>query len=270
MRHIRRKRSSPKPSALLVVSYCMRTNQQRSPAALKSAYTRVDLAVTLAIVFVIIMTIAWPIRASLRRDQVHNSMCVSNLKALATAFAQYASDNDNCLPPYANRMELGNGAKIKWNIHDKYGRAIHLNPARPDLLVSSLRPYLGSNAFWFCPSDPMAHTNNLAANHVVGWVSADHRFGSYVTPQTFANYPTTMNGFEFIDSTGVHHVIGGLDASSRDLLGEEYIMVSPPQSWLMHVLPQVSRRAPALYSHSERLNWVSFDGHLHSIAASPN
>ena len=225
-----------------------------------TAFTRVELGVVLAIATVLIFSLIPLLSGGKDKDIARRQVCLSNLKTLGAAFAQYAADNDSCYPPYTNNIMM---AKAKWMVKDKFGRTLRSNPAQPDLLVASLKSYVPANTFWFCPSDPLAHNNNAVRNHVVGMISSDHRYSSYISQEAFANYPTTPGGFETIEKSGKHFMVGGQDPAERRLLTEEYITVSPPHSFLADLL-HTSPRSPALYSHNGRLNWVAMDGHVGS------
>lgn len=228
----------------------------------QQAYTRTELIIVLLFIVLLAALIICPVVMASQRENAKNTRCINNLKALGTAFALYAADNDNCLPCYAKSQQV-KGATTKWYIKDKFNNAMRLNQPHPELLVRSLRPYTHTDSIWFCPSDPLAHSNNF--NGVNGVATVDHHYCTYATQESFANYPTTMDGFEVIDNHGKHFILGGPDKSSRCLLSEEYITVLSSEPWYAHFMPHNTPRIHPMYSHKGKLYRVAFDGHILSV-----
>jgi len=228
-------------------------------------YTNSQIKVTLWTLLILILLVETPILLMKYAESVSSreigraATCASNLKALSLAFAQYASDNDNCYPPYANHVVYPN---TKWYATDKYGHPVRERQPHPEMLVKTLMPYTHTSTVWFCPDDPLAHNNNLTAKRVCNSVHADHNFGTYVTPQVFANYPTTVNGFEMIDSQHTHFIIGGDDPKTRPLIEEQAIQALLPVRRPFWDLFHESDRRMYLYSHDGQVQSVAQDGHV--------
>lgn len=99
------------------------------------------------------------------REKARQTVCLSNLKQLGSAFLMYAQDNDGCFPPYRNWpiQAWGDGVtppelpELKgcgWGGERGTFYA-------PYLLFASVNPYLKSADVWFCPSDPYAGTETF-------------------------------------------------------------------------------------------------------------
>lgn len=77
------------------------------------------------------------------RERARQGACTSNLRQLALAINLYAADNSQLMPPYATDAVDVLAARRK---------VIHL-PGQSQQLKTCLRPYIHSEAIWYCPDD---------------------------------------------------------------------------------------------------------------------
>lgn len=194
----------------------------------QQGFTLVEMAVVLGILTVLIALGLSVVGAAHRRAR--QAVCLSNLGQLDKALLMYAGDNDNLLPPYQN--DFGAGGHIT-TASGHYTVA----PARSDLLVSSLQPYLHSDAVWFCPEDPVAHT------HTPQW-AIDHFYTSYQVSVFLGvvGHPATADGTQIVP----------FDVPTTNL-----VLVSDDSE-------QGGRTCHPTYSHNGEFNYLCFDGHVSS------
>ncbi len=94
---------------------------------MKRAFTLIELLVVIAII-AILAAILFPVFAQ-AREKARQTACLSNLKQLGLAYAQYTQDYDETVPCGTNKWGGGNG----W--------------------ANQVYPYVKSTAAFLCPSD---------------------------------------------------------------------------------------------------------------------
>ncbi len=195
-----------------------------------TAFTLTEMLIVSAVI-AIIAAILFPVLTA-SRERAGQAACISNLGQLGKAFLMYAGDNDSVLPPYSNQ-----GGSSPHVITTTSGNYL-LSAARGDLLVRSLRPYIHSDAVWFCPEDPSAHTHTAS-------VQIDHFYTSYV-----------VSGFL------------GIVGHPATTEGTQIIQPDFPTTRLSLLWEDVDQKGlgpcPPLYSHDGSVNGLFFDGHVGS------
>lgn len=122
------------------------------------AFTLIELLVVIVIIATI-AAISFPV-FNWAREKARQATCLSNLHQLGSASLIYAQDYDGYLPPYINQWTLPSP------------QPINIGYSAPNLLISSLSPYIKNRAVWFCPDDPYAGIN------VEKW-GVTHLYSSY-------------------------------------------------------------------------------------------
>ncbi len=202
-----------------------------------AAFTLLEIVVVLAILC-LLAGLLFPVFMQ-ARSRARKTTCISNLKQLHSAFANYAQDNDSFLPPYQNGR----------NAHFGVSNHTYDVPEKGRELVQALHPYTKSDALWFCPDDFWAGTNANDGSHGI-LLSIDHRYASYRT-----------------------EVRLGLGSRLEALVGEKVTMEGPT----LFLQTQSQRNAANIcllndipspgaitqpYSHSGSHNLLFFDGHV--------
>ena len=199
----------------------------------RRAFTLIELLVVLAI-FALLAALLFPVLASVR-EQGRKSACASNLHQLYGAFALYAEDHDRYLPPYDVRVS---GADWDANMQP--------HPVRDESaqLVGSVQPYVHSSAIWFCPSDPVAHTDSIRGD-------VRHQFLSYQYAAPFLPYYRTTPRIMDTTIDRTHPPLHVFEPS-------ELILLTDSSRLPLYPVP--------FYSHNGQFNTVYMDGHLKASA----
>jgi len=110
-----------------------------------SGFTLVELLVVIAVV-AIIAAILFPVFARVR-EKARQITCLSNLRQLTLAFAEYTDDNDGVLPGAIDVGNGGAGVSGGWMFLDATADT-KFNPA-----AGSLYPYVKNAQVYVCPDD---------------------------------------------------------------------------------------------------------------------
>lgn len=117
-------------------------------------------------VVIVFLVCAYPAARALT-GRASDQACAEKLHTLGTALALYAGDHDGWLPD-ATTVEAAYPGAPPAEL-----------AASPQALRELMKPYVGSEAAWFCPLDPHAREDVL-------WLGQRHRLSSYA----FAPAPT--------------------------------------------------------------------------------
>ena len=138
----------------------------------RSAFTLIELLVVIAII-AILAAILFPV-FSQAREKARQTSCLSNMKQLGLAFAQYVNDYDERLPGTAIlRPHLGCMRDGHW-----VPAGLIRNDPAWTVREGGLYPYVKNDLVYYCPSD--------------GWVSSQLRTGGDGRRILFSY---SMNGF---------------------------------------------------------------------------
>ena len=119
----------------------------RSVSAPHAGFTLIELLVVVAII-AILAAILFPVFAQ-ARESARRVSCLSNLKQLGHAFAQYTQDYDERLPSCAaGGYQVGQVGG--WNF---YGRWPGNLPGGFDMKRGSIYPYVKNAQVYLCPDD---------------------------------------------------------------------------------------------------------------------
>ena len=127
---------------------------------------------TLAVIAIIVVlaAILFPVFGAVRRRGDHAS-CAGSLRQLGTALVLYANDHEGWVPPATTQTLVYEDSP--WMTTPKADVE-----ASPAVLRASMRPYVRSEAVWFCPADRWRGTDTL-------YLGQRHRLTSYwFMPQT--------------------------------------------------------------------------------------
>ncbi|HVK05305.1 MAG TPA: DUF1559 domain-containing protein [Armatimonadaceae bacterium] len=102
----------------------------QNPPRRSAGFTLIELLVVIAII-AILAAILFPVFAQ-AREKARQTSCLSNLKQLGLAFAQYTQDYDETLPDWVFGYGV-NGTQATWDV--------------------ALQPYVKSSQILACPSD---------------------------------------------------------------------------------------------------------------------
>ena len=116
----------------------------------RRAFTLIELLVVVAIV-AILAALLFPVFAQAKRA-AKTTQTLSNLRQLGTAFALYAADADDLLPPSAEGWE-GEGRLGGWLFIEEFGLE---DAGRFDVRRGALYPYVRSPDVFRSPLDPDA------------------------------------------------------------------------------------------------------------------
>jgi prepilin-type N-terminal cleavage/methylation domain-containing protein/prepilin-type processing-associated H-X9-DG protein len=198
------------------------------------AFTLVELLVVV-VILAVLASIVLPV-TSRARESGRRTTCQSNLRQLYAAFALYASNYDDALPPYQNNTQ-------PTMVTTKFG----VLPIKEEgaELIAALKPYIkmATEDLWFCPSDPVARTD------VTGDIKAadiNRRVSSYSVPFLLGvkSHPVTLSGGSPVLSSRITPAELGLVWDAIKVYGDT---------------------GPVPYTHSGKHNCVYFDGHVESI-----
>lgn len=115
----------------------------------RSAFTLIELLVVIAIIS-ILAAILFPAFAQ-AREKARQIVCISNLKQLGLAFAQYTQDNNEMLPGCTHISTNGQNQTGGWMYFTS------ANNFLPDM--GSIFPYVKSVGVYVCPDDEAAQTS---------------------------------------------------------------------------------------------------------------
>ena len=223
----------------------------------RTAFTLIELLVVIAII-ALLAAILFPVFAS-SREKARQASCLSNLKQMGLAFAQYTTDFDGQYPTCDNDK-----AKIAGEPPDPETPDENGPPERDWHIV--LQPYIKEYSVLRCPSD-------------VSVAPADPKNPDLdVRKEYVSSY--TVNGwseYELKDADIAR-------PSSWVLLGERNNAVRPPKTWWMfywwtwqgtspRIFPPTATPDPspaagadlALLRHTGQANWLYGDGHVKSV-----
>jgi prepilin-type processing-associated H-X9-DG protein len=114
------------------------------PAAVRAAFTLLELCVVLATVALLALTLL-PVLAS-TRPNTQSIRCLNNLRQLAAAWAMYPADNNGSVMHYTGWVGYGGDSWMDWTA----------NPANTNtapLLTNLMGNYVRSAALFKCPAD---------------------------------------------------------------------------------------------------------------------
>jgi prepilin-type N-terminal cleavage/methylation domain-containing protein/prepilin-type processing-associated H-X9-DG protein len=144
----------------------------------KPGFTLIELLVVIAII-AILAAILFPVFAR-ARENARRASCLSNVKQMGLAFAQYTQDYDEHYPP--NSWRCGTGA----NDCAPQG----YNTGQTVLWYHALHPYLKSYQIYNCPSDAVAHQNVSASGLIIYSSASSYGWNTYTTG---TSYPADLH-----------------------------------------------------------------------------
>lgn len=195
----------------------------------RRAFTLVELLIVIAVI-VTLAGIMLPILAS-ARGKAGAAACASNLRQLHKAYALYASDHDELVPPYQNGM----GGFVYPD-----GKPVP-PPERGMELVAALYPYTRSRDIWFCPSDVFARTDSEVGN-------IKHRHTSYLASGLLLQAA----------AYGKRITIDPYWMRGETLMGPSDLGLLTDNLWGCKDIHEF----PPAYSHNDWYNFLYFDGHV--------
>lgn len=210
-------------------------DKRRPIPTIVCAFTLVEIVI---IVFVIgvLMSIALPVMLRAKENS-RSATCAANLAQLHHAYAQYAQDHDELIPPYQNSIE---GIKYE---HLPYVKSA----PRTGLLKAALKPYTGgAEALWHCPSDTVTRSGG----------TQDHIQTSYFTSPSVSvafayGLVLDMSGAPpasfWIKAPPTAAALRDADSSRSYLIGEQLTDIAPE------------------YTHNGAYNILYFDGHVKPV-----
>ena len=199
--------------------------------ALTSGFTLIELLVVIAILG-FLAAVLFPVFAHVR-ESARQTACLSNLRHLGIAVTQYAQESNGYLPAYNNHQDPNAVlAKKSW-------------PDQGAKLVTSLRPYTGTNEIWFCPSDPYARIGGSPIPVNASYIN--HRYSSYL----FAYFHYDPSPIRLLPLQPPHPENAELNYAL--FWGNSWGCKANDDS--INV---------SLYSHNGMFNAVMFDGHIRS------
>ncbi len=200
------------------------------------AFTLTELLVALTVIGILCALLL----PALSRSQgaARSASCATQMRQLHLAFAGYAADHDDRLPPYQNAIS---GFQLLEGVSFTV-------PMEPERLVAALEPYHRSDDLWFCASDPHARARGGAGG------GRSHAHSSYITNPALGKaftlgFGVGMDGPDplFDLASGL---FGGAGGAAGTLLLTEDVSTSPGPG------------LPPAYTHRGRLNVLFFDGHV--------
>ncbi len=227
----------------------------RSACRRAAAFTLIELLVVIAII-ALLAAILFPVFAQ-SREKARQTACLSNMKQVGVAFAQYLSDADGQYPTCDNDK-----AKIAGLPPDPETPDADGPPERDWHIV--LQPYIKNFAVLRCPSD-----DSLAP--------ADPQNPDLTVKKEYVS-SYTVNGWSEYDLTES----AVKRPSEWVLLAERNNRARGPKTWWMFyfwtwqgtptvwppaALPDPAARAGedlSLTRHQQRPNWLFGDGHVKS------
>jgi prepilin-type N-terminal cleavage/methylation domain-containing protein len=155
----------------------------------RRGFTLIELLVVIAII-AILAAILFPVFAK-AREKARQSACISNLKQIGLAFAQYMTDYDECTP-YWTDDAAGNQPNFRFDCEKSWG--------------SDLMPYIRNYGIFQCPSgyiadwQPDPNVCPLSQQHHVSYVYNEEWAGkiseaAYQRDDTGGGYAATLRDF---------------------------------------------------------------------------
>jgi prepilin-type N-terminal cleavage/methylation domain-containing protein/prepilin-type processing-associated H-X9-DG protein len=198
----------------------------------RRAFTLIELLVVIAII-AILAAILFPVFAQ-ARAKARQTSCVSNTRQIGMAFAQYATDYDECFP-----LSTDSGRDNSW--------------------VNTLQPYIKNRQIYRCPDDkstnwtvplPGQTVTRFTTYFLNDWIAGTLKYSNLSSIQSPASLIHVSEGLE--NKTGDHfHPF--LWAADPERPG------GPSAGSFDSVLNQTKELA--LTQHSGGLNNVYADGH---------
>lgn len=125
----------------------------------RSGFTLIELLVVIAII-AILAAILFPVFAQ-AREKARQAACMSNLKQIGLAFAQYIQDYDGLLPDRRDlKLSLPGGWK-PWN-------SWPASDPRTGWALIVMEPYTKNDDIWACPSVKGLMGNTIQAVQKIG------------------------------------------------------------------------------------------------------
>ncbi len=210
----------------------------------RRGFTLIELLVVIAII-AILAAILFPVFAK-AREKARQASCASNLKQLALATLQYASDQDDRLPNHC-----GWGTGVCW--------------------AQAIRPYSLNTQIYKCPSVPRDCTMGLGQTVDPQPAEPCDIPRSYGWNLTFEGPDWTLS-----DSKQLAQVVMIADSRGQDFPEEGCDGASCPRGWIAPGNPCVGFRGPPdnapescarKYAgidrrHNEGANLAFYDGHV--------
>ncbi len=230
------------------------SNRRNRRAALAAAFTLIELLVVIAIIAVL-AAILFPVFAS-SREKGRQTACLSNMKQVGLAFAQYLSDHDSTYPTCDNDKAKISGMPPEPETPEEDGP-----PERDWHIV--LQPYIKNFAVFRCPSDDST-------------IPTDPRNPDLEIKKEYVS-SYTVNGWSEYDLAEA----AVTRPANWILLAERNNKVRGPKTWWMfywwtwqgaspQVWPPAASPDPAanaaadlaLTRHTQTANWLYGDGHV--------
>ena len=227
----------PKEGGCLVVPYCTlfqwlwigESDGQVRTKRSEVGFTLVEILVVMAIIAV---TTSLVMAVTVRfREKGKQTACLSNLRQLGMASLMYTKDYNECLPCFINSRRS-----------DPVGRDNFAGYSRPDLLYAALKPYVGGEAVWFCPNDP------IAGQDVFRW-GVRHKYSSY--------------GFNFRRK---RFTVDGFSLPGLEILPTEYKLIGDCNVDYFRQLGEPDFVPMPGCEHFHGINIFYLDGHANWIA----
>ncbi len=147
----------------------------------RSGFTLIELLVVIAII-AILAAILFPVFAR-ARENARRASCLSNVKQMGLAFAQYTQDYDETYP--INAWNCGPGSTDCAPLGYNTGRTV--------LWYHALNPYMKSYQIYNCPSDSVANQRVSASGLVVYASAASYGWNAYTTSSNVADLKTPFD-----------------------------------------------------------------------------